>query len=221
MASLLMLFRPARKQGAQMLSTALEDGSELRSVYLDATLSESFESSLSWTEHPVEDGSTISDHAVRLPRKLSLSGVVTRAPAAMITGPNPDPAHLDDTIRALEGLMTDRQPVSVYTGLRAYPRLYVESLSVSRSAGDGQRANVQMSLREIEIVEAQTALVPPLPVVPEKKADATPEQSQGTQSPTETTPTSETGGSPTGDDAEDKSFAADLWDRGSSFFGGE
>lgn len=52
----------------------------------DAVSDFEFESTLEFTEQPIDDGSTISDHAVRKPQRLSLTLVQTQTPSRVIDG---------------------------------------------------------------------------------------------------------------------------------------
>ena len=63
-------------------STAIGSRSAVGALQLDAMVSEQTELRARATQFPVEDGSTISDNVSVDPEKLSISGVVTAAPAA-------------------------------------------------------------------------------------------------------------------------------------------
>lgn len=49
-------------------------------VQFDATVNETYSSEAELTRFPVEDGSTISDHIVRSPRSIDMTGVVSDTP---------------------------------------------------------------------------------------------------------------------------------------------
>lgn len=173
------------------LENYLPDGGEfIRGCYFDATLSEGLSGAVSWTEHPVDSGAKVSDHAVLEPETLSLTGMITRTPLWMTTERgNLDPAHLDQLVDTLWQMRADRERCLIVTGLRAYEDFYIDNLEITRGQGDGQSVQVSMSFRKIQIVTAGTVLLPPLPVAPEKKADATANNSQGTQAPKDATST--------------------------------
>jgi hypothetical protein len=181
------LLTARRKTGATLTSHEdAPDGAQLREMWFDATLSESETISVEWSEHPIESGATVADHAVVRPPELSLEGFITRTPLSMSTElDNLDPNYLDAALDALRGMTADREPVLIVTGLRAYEDYRITSLTVSRSPEDGQAARVSLSLRPVQIVEAGTVLLPPLPIKPAKKNAAAGEASQGTQSPTD------------------------------------
>lgn len=180
------LLTARRKTGATLTSHEDDGGAQLRDMWFDATLSEAETIAVEWSEHPIESGATVADHAVVRPPELSLEGFITRTPLSMSAElDNIDPNYLDAALDTLRGMAADREPVLIVTGLRAYENYRITSLSISRSPEDGQAVRVSLSLRPVQIVEAGTVLLPPLPVKPEKKAAATPDGNQGTQSPTD------------------------------------
>lgn len=179
------LLAARRKVGATLTSHDA-DKNQLREMWFDCTLSEGRTIAVEWSEHPIESGATVADHAVVRPPELSLEGFLTRTPLSMSTElDNLDPNYLDAAMDALEGMASDREPILIVTGLRAYEDYRITSVSFTRSPEDGQGARVSLSLRPIQIVEAGTVLLPPLPVKPAKKAAAAGEASTGTQSPTD------------------------------------
>jgi len=174
-----------RRRGASLTSYE-QDGPQLREMWLDATLSESESVSVDWTEHPIESGATITDHAVVQPPELSLEGVLTRSPLWMTPeADNLDPSHLDTQLDALRGMLADREPILIVTGLKAHEGYRLTSLTVSRSPEDGQSVKVSMTLKPVQIVEAGTVLLPPLPIKPAKAPDAAKDGEGGTKSPTD------------------------------------
>ncbi len=185
MAETLLTVR--RKIGATLTSReGVPDGAQLREMWFDATLSEGETISVDWSEHPLESGATVADHAVVRPPDLSLEGFLTRTPLSMNTElDNLDPNYLDAALEALRGMTADREPILIVTGLRVYQDYRITQLGITRGPEDGQGVRVSLSLKPIQIVEAGSVLLPPLPVKPAKKDAATAESSQGTQSPTD------------------------------------
>ncbi len=57
-----------------------EDGYSVGSIRFDLIVSESHTLESQVTEHPIENGSVVADHVRQLPRKGSLSGLVTNHP---------------------------------------------------------------------------------------------------------------------------------------------
>lgn len=179
------LLAARRKVGATFTSHDA-DSNQLREMWFDCTLSEGRTIAVEWSEHPVESGATVADHAVVRPPELSLEGFLTRTPLSMSTElDNLDPNYLDAAMDALEGMASDREPILIVTGLRAYEDYRITSLAFTRTPEDGQGVKASVSLRPIQIVEAGTVLLPPLPVKPAKKSAAAGEASTGTQSPTD------------------------------------
>lgn len=179
------LLAARRKIGATFTSHDA-DSNQLREMWFDCTLSEGRTIAVEWSEHPIESGATVADHAVVRPPELSLEGFLTRTPLSMSTElDNLDPNYLDAAMDALEGMASDREPILIVTGLRAYEDYRITSLAFTRTPEDGQGVKVSVSLRPVQIVEAGTVLLPPLPVKPAKKNAAGGEENGGTKSPTD------------------------------------
>jgi hypothetical protein len=179
------LLTVTRKRGASFTSYE-EGGPQLRECWLDATLSEAESIDVEWTEHPLESGAAVTDHAVVKPPQLTLEGLLTRTPIWMqAEQENLDPSHLDTQLDALRGMLADREPILIVTGLRAYEGYRIRNLSISRSPADGQSVRVSMTLAPVQIVEAGTVLLPPLPVTPAKADAAKKEEEGGTKSTTD------------------------------------
>jgi hypothetical protein len=209
--------RPAASGGAVMSSFDPETLEFFDSVELDLTASEDYTTKLKWTPHPVEDGSDITDNAVREPETATLTGVITQTP---IVGGDASVDRLEQADRIFLKMARDRLPLQIITGLRVLDGYVITALTVSRSQTTGQTFNVSLDLQELITVEAQFAEVPPAPVKKKKKKAAGAAVDGGTKAPTDTTTEAEAGegagaGAADGDGEEDdtpKSVAAKSYD---------
>ena len=86
-------------------------------VTLAVFLDEQHTSNMQITQHPVEDGSTIQDHAVIKPKELKITFMNDQAA---------------DTYRALLEFQHSRVPFTIVTGLRQYENMLVSSFQVKR-----------------------------------------------------------------------------------------
>ena len=59
-----------------------EDGRT--TLTFDAVISYALTGTVSVTDHPVETGSTVSDHAQRQPKQLAITGIVSETPYASV-----------------------------------------------------------------------------------------------------------------------------------------
>lgn len=126
---------------------------------LDATLQELHERNSRITDHPIEGGSMVQDHIVRQPRKLTIEGYITDTPLrGGSVGVTTAYDILDLTWRT--GL-----PFTVISGLRVYPLMAFEQLSMPKVRASEMRFTAV--LKEITItlgrsveVEGETSLSP-------------------------------------------------------------
>lgn len=73
--------------------TFIDTDSQSQSIILDCTISINTSASTKVTQHPVESGFDISDHIIRTPLQLKISGVISESP----------PAPLFNIVKALSG----------------------------------------------------------------------------------------------------------------------
>jgi len=144
-------------------------------IPIDAFTDEDHHSLVTVTTMPVEDGSTISDNAVEEPDELMITGICGPASllspissavnvgAAIGAGVSPLQAFTSrplDVDQALYALKHARQPVTVITGLRVYQNMMIMDYRVRRDKDTGGALVFIIQLRQIIIVESQTATVP-------------------------------------------------------------
>ncbi len=154
---------------------------------LDASLEETHTSASEVTEHPVEEGTNISDHIRPLPDTLEINGIVTNHPLFLlpsVTAPSPiqgDNQSQSDRVKAaydkLQELQKAGELVKVITSLREYDRMAITGFSVIRNAANGNVLNATISLREIFTAQVETTEAP-VPV--NKAAAATTDQGKKT-----------------------------------------
>lgn len=129
---------------------------------LDVMLTEANTLSAKATEYVVEDGSPISDHVIIESEKLKLSGWVTPTDVFLMTAVGRP--KLIDAKATLRKIMTDRQTVTVTTGMDSYTDMVVESCEIGRS-NEGDRLTVDLALvkirkallRRVDIPAAKTS----------------------------------------------------------------
>lgn len=100
------------------------------------------------TDHPVERGAAISDHAFKLPATVEM-----RCGWSDTQG---GPGYVQEVYQTLLDLQAEREPFAVYTGKRAYNNMLIRSLAVSTDEKSETALMVVCALREIIIVDTQT-----------------------------------------------------------------
>jgi hypothetical protein len=113
----------------------------------ECTVTEEHSDELTITEHPVEYGAAINDHAFKRPSEVRVRIGWTAA----YTGG--DVRTIYEQLLALQG---SRQPFEVFTGKRAYRNMLVASLTTQTNSGLEYTFLADVVLRQIILVSTQT-----------------------------------------------------------------
>ena len=114
------------------------------------TLEEIASDDLEITQHPVQQGATITDHAYLKPATVSIKIMFNAADAP-----------LAETYAKLRQLQASREPFDVVTGKRAYKNMLFKSLGQTNDAQTEKVLSISAELQEIFIVQVETTTVPP------------------------------------------------------------
>lgn len=124
-------------------------------------------------DHPVEDGTTITDHRVMLPIEVELS--------LMLANPADDYAQL-------QGIYRRAELVTVQTRTSSYRNMLIQSLPHDEDPEIFDSVPLALRLREVVLVEAQFQALPPRQV--ERPRDASTKR-RGEQSTAQADPETE------------------------------
>lgn len=102
------------------------------------------------TQHPVQQGASITDHAFVKPATVNLKVMW-----------NDDDAPLAETYNNLLLLQSSRVPFDVVTGKRAYTNMLIKSLGQTTDVQTENVLSINMSLQEIIITSVEVTAVPP------------------------------------------------------------
>ncbi|WP_142850927.1 phage baseplate protein [Telmatospirillum sp. J64-1] len=127
----------------------------LGGITFDVVIEEHHEDSLTITEHPVEQGAAVSDHAWRQPAL-----VVIRAGVSDSSGDGGG-RRSQSVYDALLALQASREPFDIVTGKRAYRNMLLESLSATTDAATENALVITAECREVIIVRTAVTSVPP------------------------------------------------------------
>lgn len=126
------------------------------------------------TEHPVEQGATISDHAYKLPAEVTLRYAWSDS-SGMSEG------YAKATYDLVLNLQAARQPFQLVTGKRLYPQMLIASIDQSTDAATEYALMTTIVCKEIIIV---TTKVTSIPAASSAQApNVVPPSNQGTQTP--------------------------------------
>lgn len=171
------------------------------SIDIGCFIEEAATDELQITEHPVEKGAQITDHAFKLPAEVTiqcgwsnsdLRAVVDSAVAAYNTAKSflsgsaattqtvkseyfTSSDYIGKTYKKLLELQAKREPFTVTTGLRTYKNMLFKSLRMTQDQKTGQALMVSATFREIRIVETKAT------TLPDKNSQAAPKETAETQ----------------------------------------
>ena len=115
----------------------------LGGVFVDVVISEQATASMEIPDHPVERGAKISDHAWRVPTKLTMSCAASASPVL--------------TYQAIFEVMKRAEPFDVVTGFAIFENMMIESLAPARECDSGQILKFEATLKEVIIVDTQVS----------------------------------------------------------------
>jgi hypothetical protein len=130
------------------VSLLFNDGASFISI--DATTQENHGHALTLTDHPVEQGADITDHARIKPDVLSLDCCLTDGA---------EPGRSSAIYERLRLLQDNAVLLTVLTSLRQYENLVLESFSVPRTARDAGGVRFSASFKQVRLVQNKTTVV--------------------------------------------------------------
>ena len=133
---------PRRRMGPLVMHCVMEEG------HTD---------DLEITEHPVEMGASINDHAFKRPATLTLRGGWSNS--SQLAGGNEN--YVREMYAALLELQEAREPFDVVTGKRAYKNMLLQSVSMTTDETTEHALVVSCELKQVNIVETMETGIPP------------------------------------------------------------
>jgi len=126
------------------------------SIVMDVTVRESGVDELTITQHPVEQGAQITDHAYKNPAQLSIECAASNSSGAA----GGDPTYVQDKYNALLALQLSRQPFTIVTGKRTYQNMLFRTLAITTEETSENALIVSASFQEIIIVSTSSTSLP-------------------------------------------------------------
>lgn len=168
---------PTKKEQLILVKT------NINGYFFDAIIREEHTSTLQITEHPVQSGANITDHAFMQPARLVMEIGMSDAMDAMYPGQFDDTAYTKSVsaYRVLLDLQKSRLPLSVLTRLYLYKNMLIESLSAPDDYKTLYGLRCTVTMREIMVVDVAQGTVSARP-------QTTGSTQQGTVQPTEAPP---------------------------------
>lgn len=144
--------------------------SKIGPVEIAAVIEEVLTDSLQVTEHPVEIGAAITDHAFKRPAEVVLrcgwsnSGLdaLSAAVSAFFSGGGLNlPDYVSGIYSQLIALQESRVPFDITTTRRRYTNMLITGLQVTTDVRSSNALMVQATCRQIIVVSTQATTLPP------------------------------------------------------------
>jgi len=113
------------------------------------TIEEIATDTLEITQHPVQQGASITDHAYNMPATVSVQVMFSA-----------DTAPLSETYTKLRLLQSNREPFTLVTGKRTYRNMLIKSLGQTNDSATENILSVRMDLQEVFITALTVVSVP-------------------------------------------------------------
>ena len=128
-------------------------------ISFDAVVTEKHSEDATITDQPIENGSSVSDHAFSKPRKLTLRAIVSNAflgdPTGDLFSQNGTRTRAQNAWDMLRQLKNQFIPFDIVTGLLVYSNMVIEKLSTEQDVKTSSSLVVDIDTREVVIVTPQ------------------------------------------------------------------
>ncbi|GHV49936.1 hypothetical protein FACS1894216_01220 [Synergistales bacterium] len=119
-------------------------------ITFDVTIEEQHSDKLEITEHPVQTGANISDHAYKLPQAVTIIAG---------KGALNDENAPRDTYEKVRELQESREPFDIITGKREYKNMLIRDISETTSAETENSLILTLDCVEVILVDTQKTTV--------------------------------------------------------------
>jgi hypothetical protein len=144
---------------------------QIGGIVMDITVEEDGTDELAITEHPVEYGANIADHAYKQPARLVIRAMSSNSSYAA----GADPNYATDVYNKLLALQSSGQVFNIQTGKRYYPNMLMRILQQNTDEKTEAALDVRMEFQQIIIAQTAPTAVPPV------SQQKNPAQTAGTQ----------------------------------------
>jgi len=125
-------------------------------ITMDVTIEESHTDETEITDHPVEQGASVTDHAFLKPATVTIRAGASDAGKSSSSGDRP----CVEVYQRLLELRASREPFDLVTGKRVYKNMLIKSLGVTTDKDTENVLMVTAELRQVILAAVQTVAVP-------------------------------------------------------------
>ena len=142
---------------ALQVATVLFSPRNIAGFVANVTIEEQHVDRMRITEHPVEQGASITDHSYKEPARLVIrAGWSNSSPQAL-----GNPFYIQTIYQSFLALQASRQTFDIITGKRAYTNMLIEVLMETTDKEHENAMMLVLECKEIIIATTQTVTVPP------------------------------------------------------------
>jgi hypothetical protein len=134
--------------------------------FFDAYLKMTHTSRLKITEHPVQTGAAISDHAFLQPRELTMEVGMSNVATSFVPGQfSGGYSRSVQAYKVLKDLQSLRVPIQLHTRLGLYQNMLIEVLSAPDDYTTLEGLRCTISFKEILVAQVKTVKISARPLV--------------------------------------------------------
>jgi hypothetical protein len=128
--------------------------------FFDAFLRVDHISKLNITEHPVETGANVSDHAFVEPQELTIEIGMSDVSKSLVAGQfNTGKSRSVTAYKLLKELQGQRIPLQIYTRLGVYKNMLIETISAPDDYKTRYSLNVTVTFKEVIMAQTKTVKI--------------------------------------------------------------
>ncbi|WP_446902992.1 phage baseplate protein [Burkholderia sp. YIM B11467] len=158
---------------SDILDVTLVGSKKIGSVRIAATIEEVYSDEVVVTEHPVETGAPVNDHAYMRPREYVIKCGWSNADYEALLGAAVVPfddtgansmatgTYVDAVYSQLLQIQSIRKPIDIVSTRRKYSNMLIGTISVVTDQKSGSALMLTASLKQVNIVSTQATKLPP------------------------------------------------------------
>ncbi len=137
-------------------------------IAFDATVSERHSDTLTLTQHPVEQGADVTDHAQKEPEALDINGIISNHPILLnveddlqpsVQGGSPD-NRAQDAYDEFLRLQANASLLFIRTELRDYENMVLTGISVQRDKTTRNILDIGLTLTQFRLATVESVEAP-------------------------------------------------------------
>jgi hypothetical protein len=132
----------------------------------DAAITETYSSSAQVTSDPIEDGSSIADHVIYTPARVTIEGLHTNNPAIIGASLRVSPTRAEELDEKLLEAYENSSTLSIFASLRWLDDYVITEYNPTRDANSATALRFSLTLQHVTTVSSQVVGDVPIPSIP-------------------------------------------------------